>query len=154
MRFYSEEKKAIRDLLKLGLGFHIVELGMNYPVSINADDVFFLDGNEELSMNINRENECYELMIKFYSDYKQQQNSINRTEEVREIKIDNGSIILVKDAIGDEHISVTEVKKRLKGTIGANKVGSILTELKGKEFMFTKDESKANGWLVSNIGRF
>ena len=93
-------------------------------------------------------------MIKFYSDYKQQQNSINRTEEVKEIKIDDGSIILVKDAIGDEHISVTEVKKRLKGTVGANKVGSILTELKGKEFMFTKDESKANGWLVSNIGRF
>ena len=114
MRFYSEEKKAIRDLLKLGLGFHIVELGMNYPVSINTDDVFFLNGNEERSMNINRENEIVKELIykniSIWDELIQLLNLLSSMDEYKYQKYRN----LIYGTSGGESINLRKIQKRIQ----------------------------------------
>ena len=80
MQFYSEEKKAIRELLKLGLGFHYVDVGMKHQVHIGIDDVCFADGSEDIFMSTEEENECYELLISFYNKHKSEQVEIKLRE--------------------------------------------------------------------------
>lgn len=58
------------------------------------------------------------------------------------------SIIL--DAI-DEPMSVSDIKHKMKGILGANRVGYILNKFKGSLFNFSIDTSKPNKYLINTI---
>lgn len=145
--FYKKLIK-IRDTSSATIIINAEPNDASYENSDNATNVIRLeDTGYYLLENI----KCRAMLSPVLSMSIDYDTMIMQPEEIPIEKTYQDAVDLIKDAIRDESLSVTEIKKRMKGIIGANKVGTILSDLKGREFMFKKDTTKHNGWLVSLI---